>query len=191
MRFAYILAAALLAATLPHKAEAFWMSTTEGHAASSVNLRAGPSTKYPALDMLRKHEEVRIIGCLPGWDWCDVRAGSMRGWVSAKYLHGMMNGRDAAIMKYGPQLGIREIMFHERSYWAQNYYGRDFYQKRYGWERPAYDRPEYWDRGSQYNRTSNDMDRSRGETSMSRDRNMVQTQNPDLRYSTQFHYNSN
>lgn len=149
MRYAYFIAAALLLSALPQKADAFWM-TADARASTELHLRTGPATSYRVLDAIGKGERVSVVGCLKGWQWCDVKVDGKRGWVHAKYLKGMTHGKTYSVVKEGRRHGIREISFNERSYWSRHYHGKDFCQKRYGTQREAmYDRPEQWDRGSE------------------------------------------
>lgn len=53
-------------------------------ATTSVNVRSGPGTSYPVVDVLRAGQSVRISRCTGGWCSIDQRGPS--GWVSQRYL---------------------------------------------------------------------------------------------------------
>ncbi|HEU01784.1 MAG TPA: SH3 domain-containing protein, partial [Aurantimonas coralicida] len=48
-------------------------------ATADVNLRAGPSTRYPAVDVVGGGDRVRVYGCLENRSWCDVGYDGQRG----------------------------------------------------------------------------------------------------------------
>ena len=55
-------------------------------ATTNVNLRAGPSTGYPVVDVVYAGSDVQVYGCLPNRAWCDVSYRGYRGWMSSNYL---------------------------------------------------------------------------------------------------------
>lgn len=64
-----------------------------------------------------------MIGCVEGWQWCDVTVGPNRG---------------------GPTLGIPLIAFAIGPYWDNYYRGRPWYGNRHYWyNRPVARAPEW------------------------------------------------
>ena len=70
------------AITLPASAQA----QSRAIATTDVNLRAGPSTSYPAVNVVGAGDRVRVFGCLDTRAWCDVGYDGQRGWMSSNYL---------------------------------------------------------------------------------------------------------
>lgn len=128
-------AAALLLA--PAIAEA-----AEGYATANVNMRAGPSTQYPAVTVIPAGESVEIHGCLADVPWCDVEFYGGRGWVAGRYVQALYQSRRVYVgPEYYRPLGIPTVVFSVGNYWDRYYRGRDFYRERDRWRRnPVYDR---------------------------------------------------
>ena len=146
----------LLAATL---AVSGVLALTAGADAASraftttdVNLRAGPSTSYPAVDVVGAGDRVRVFGCLSTRSWCDVGYSGIRGWMSSNYLV-----EDYKVRRYtGPrvvdEIDAPIISFSVGSYWDNHYRGRGFYRDRARYSRPDFrddrgpDRRDFGDR---------------------------------------------
>ncbi len=62
-------------------------------ATADVNLRAGPSTGYPVVDVVDGGNNVTVYGCLEDGSWCDVSYHGARGWISANYLAYLQGGQ--------------------------------------------------------------------------------------------------
>ena len=70
----------LAAAALPGIAQA-------ATATASVNVRSGPGTYFPAIGLLSRGQEVRLLGRNWQGTWVNIEApGYIRGWVSAQYI---------------------------------------------------------------------------------------------------------
>jgi uncharacterized protein YraI len=158
------------AVTLPALAEA-----AEGYATANVNMRAGPSTAYPAVTLIPAGAPLSINGCLPDVPWCDVSFVGGRGWVAGRYVQVTYQQRQVYV---GPQyyatLGIPVVGFNLDNYWGRYYRGRDFYGDRDRWRGERYwaDRQDGSDwRGGD--------DRS-GQDSRRYDRNAEWDNGPDL-----------
>lgn len=133
----------LMAVALPALAEA-----ANGYATANVNLRAGPSTGYPAVTVIPAGTGVDIYGCMSGANWCDVGYAGIRGWVSGSYLQAIYGERRVYV---GPQyyrpLGIPSVTFSIGNYWDRHYRGRDFYHDRDRWHDR---RDRRWDRRDEW-----------------------------------------
>nr|WP_205937732.1 SH3 domain-containing protein [Rhizobium leguminosarum] len=133
----------------------------EGYSTANVNMRAGPSTRYPAVAVIPAGSSVEIRGCLSDVNWCDVEFYGGRGWVSGQYVQALYQQRRVYV---GPQyyrpLGIPMIRFSVDNYWDRYYRNRDFYRDRDRWSRG----PDYYyrdrDRDNQ-DRDRNNRDRDR------------------------------
>ncbi|MGO7155893.1 SH3 domain-containing protein [Rhizobium leguminosarum] len=134
----------------------------EGYSTANVNMRAGPSTRYPAVAVIPAGSSVEIRGCLSDVNWCDVEFYGGRGWVSGQYVQALYQQRRVYI---GPQyyrpLGIPMIRFSVDNYWDRYYRNRDFYRDRDRWSRG----PDY------YYRDRDNRDRDRDRDNRDRDRN--------------------
>jgi uncharacterized protein YraI len=123
----------------------------EGFATANVNMRSGPSTRYPAVTTIPVGTPLEINGCLNETPWCDVSFFGGRGWVAGQYIQATYQSRRIYV---GPQyyrpLGIPTITFNFDDYWGRYYRGRDFYRDRDRWRRgPGWGerRPDAnWDR---------------------------------------------
>ncbi|MCQ8784298.1 SH3 domain-containing protein [Mangrovibrevibacter kandeliae] len=136
-----LLGAALMIGTLglagTASAQAVAIATTD------VNLRAGPSTGYPAVDVVPSGDNVRVYGCLEQRSWCDVSYGGIRGWMSSDYLAYFDRGRRYT----GPRVVASApiVTFSVGNYWGRYYRGRSFYRDRDRWDRWGHDRGGYGD----------------------------------------------
>jgi uncharacterized protein YraI len=121
------LSAALLAPALAQAAPAF---VTGG-----LNMRAGPGTEYPVVAQLEPGVQVEVLGCLEGYNWCDVAIGQDRGWVAGSYLQAPYYERREPIMSIGPAIGLPIVGFAIGNYWDSYYRGRPWYHERSRWDR--------------------------------------------------------
>ena len=119
-------------------------------AVTDLNLRAGPSTDYPAVDVIDGGNDVHVFGCLSNRSWCDVGYNGIRGWASSNYLE--PTGRpDYTGPRAVDRIGAPVITFSIGSYWDNHYRGRPFYRhrdrydhgRRDGWDNN--DRGDHWD----------------------------------------------
>lgn len=130
----------LVAALLPAAAQAQTVLIAE-----PVQLYAGPAPDYPILMTLSPGMEARLFGCLPDYQWCDVRLSfGARGWVFAGSLYYPWMGNSVPILQYGPTLGIPLISFIIGDYWGAHYRRQPWYGERERWrERPPPGAPMY------------------------------------------------
>ena len=128
-------------------------NAAEGYSTANVNMRSGPSTRYPAVTVIPAGTPVEIHGCLSDVFWCDVSFYNGRGWVSGNYVQ--VDYRQERVLiepDYYGGLGIPTVTFEIGRYWDNHYRGRNFYR----------DRDRY--RGDNYyRRDNNDRDRNRVE----------------------------
>jgi len=89
--------------------------------ASAVTVRAGPGTYFPSVTWLLSGTNVVVVGCAESWRWCDIIAGSKRGWVYSRYIAYVSGGSTSIIRDGGPGLGLPEIEFSPGEYWAEHY----------------------------------------------------------------------
>lgn len=142
----FILRAAAVCALLVAPALA---QAAEGFATANVNMRSGPSTRYPAVSMIPVGESVEIHGCLADLPWCDVSFYGGRGWVAGRYVQAdYRRNRVYVEPRYYRPLGIPTVVFQFDSYWDRNYRGRDFYRERdrRDWERDRRKEQRDWER---------------------------------------------
>jgi uncharacterized protein YraI len=152
-----VASAAVVSAFVATSASADPAITTQG-----VNVRAGPDVSYPQVGYLGPGMNVNVVGCVEGWQWCDVVAGPNRGWVYAGYLSYAYYDRPTIISYGGPSLGIPLISFSIGNYWDNYYRGRPFWNNRAYWynhrvaRAPEWHAPSNWQgndgRGHDYGR---------------------------------------
>nr|WP_046118401.1 SH3 domain-containing protein [Ensifer aridi] len=109
-------------------------SAAEGFATANVNMRSGPSTRYPAVTVIPAGEAVEIHGCLADRPWCDVSFYGGRGWVAGRYVQAVYRSNRVYVEpEYYRPLGIPTVAFEFDRYWDRYYRGRDFYRDRDRW----------------------------------------------------------
>ncbi|SCB57983.1 Uncharacterized conserved protein YraI [Rhizobium aethiopicum] len=119
----------------------------EGYSTANVNMRAGPSTRYPAVAVIPAGSSVEIRGCLSNVNWCDVEFYGGRGWVSGQYVQAVYEQRRVYVgPRYYRPLGIPMVTFSVGNYWDRYYRNRDFYRERDRWSRG----PDYYYRDRDY-----------------------------------------
>jgi uncharacterized protein YraI len=101
----------------------------------ALNMRAGPSTEFPVVDVLPDGAAVDVHGCINGYRWCDVTWRDARGWVSASYLQYSYQNRYVPVIEYGQRVDLPIIQFSVGSYWDSHYRGRPWYGQRTRWSR--------------------------------------------------------
>jgi uncharacterized protein YraI len=164
----------------------------EGFATANVNMRAGPSTAYPAVTVIPAGASVEIHGCLADVPWCDVEFYDGRGWVAGRYVQALYQQRRVYVEpEYYRPLGIPTVVFSVGNYWDRYYRNRDFYRDRDRWrrgpdfyrppprrdfDRPVFNRPGF-DRGDRWNDADRRPDRRRPDF----DRNADRRPQPDFR----------
>jgi uncharacterized protein YraI len=157
-------AALLIAAGLPGAASA----ASTAIATTNVNLRAGPSTQYPAVNVVQAGYNVRVYGCLSNRSWCDVSYGPQRGWMSSNYLAYVRDGRRYTGERVVGYIGAPTVSFSVGNYWDNHYRGRSFYRDRDRWDRRGgWDRN---DRRDRYDRRDDRRDERRDRRSEREDR---------------------
>ncbi|MBX5047693.1 SH3 domain-containing protein [Rhizobium lentis] len=128
----------------------------EGYSTANVNMRAGPSTRYPAVAVIPAGSSVEIRGCLSNVNWCDVEFYGGRGWVSGQYVQAVYGQRRVYVgPEYYRPLGIPLVTFSVGNYWDRYYRHRDFYRERDRWSRG----PDYYYRNRDRDYYYRDRDR--------------------------------
>jgi uncharacterized protein YraI len=128
-RYLMPMAAALMAGTaLPNTASAQDAVTTV-----DLNMRAGPSTAFPVVDVIPDSAPVDVHGCVDGYSWCDVTAAGSRGWVSASYLSYMRGDNYLPLVEYVEEYDVPIVTFSVGSYWDNYYRARPWYAERARW----------------------------------------------------------
>ncbi|OJF95881.1 SH3 domain-containing protein [Pararhizobium antarcticum] len=141
-------------------------AAADGFATANVNMRSGPSTRYPAVTVIPVETELEIHGCLSDVPWCDVSFYQGRGWVAAQYIATEYRQNRVYLQpQYYRPLGIPTITFDLGNYWERNYRNRDFYRDRQRWSRSNDDgnrierrrTTDQYERRDQYRNTDNDV----------------------------------
>lgn len=105
-------------------------AATTAAIATSVHLRAGPSTFYPSIAMLLGGQFVTVFGCEQDFNWCDVQAGMNRGWVDAAFLQVASPTGPVPVATGGLSLGIAVSPFVLNNYWNTWYVGQPWFARR-------------------------------------------------------------
>jgi len=105
-----------------------------GYATTDVNMRSGPDTEYPSVEIIPDGTPVEIAGCLDDESWCDVIAGPNRGWVYSEYLAFDRGGNYVLLPDIGiDALRIPAVRFVAADYWNHYYVGRPWYADHARW----------------------------------------------------------
>jgi len=98
-----------------------------------ANLRAGPGRDYPVVLQVPPGRPVEVAGCLEDYAWCDVIAGSDRGWMYSGTLEYPYEGHRVVILNEGPAIGLPILGFSVGPYWDTYYRNRPWYGRRSYW----------------------------------------------------------
>lgn len=100
---------------------------------TDLNIRTGPGVDYQRFDTIPAGGRVTVIGCLSGYNWCDIEWAGTRGWVSGDYLAYREGGDyyDRSIASVGIAIGVPVIGFDPWIYHDRYYRDRDWYHDRY------------------------------------------------------------
>jgi uncharacterized protein YraI len=134
MNFKSMLAAAgflSVLAAAPAVAQAQQLAYT----AEQLTLRAGPSPEYPIVLTLPAGLQVNVLGCLGDYLWCDVSAGSSRGWAYAGNLTYYHQNQHLPLNTVAGVVGIGVLGFALNDYWHDHYRDRPWYRDRSYWHR--------------------------------------------------------
>ena len=131
---------------------------TEGFPTTDVNLRAGPDTAYPVIDLIPAGDPVTIIGCLSDWSWCDVAWYGIRGWVAADYIETVYESERVYLPAYATLIALPVITFEFNTYWDSYYHDR--YHER-PWYRDRDHWHSYWEEHRHERREHRRVDRDR------------------------------
>jgi uncharacterized protein YraI len=118
----------VVALALPGSAIAQTVETT-----ADVNMRAGPSTRFPVVTTIPENRQVQVFGCDRNLDWCDVAWRGNRGWVFSEYLEVGDQRRRGPIGEIGRLLGLPFAAFDPEGYWDRHYRDRPWYDERQRW----------------------------------------------------------
>jgi uncharacterized protein YraI len=122
-------AAALAVAAIPGVAAA----QDRAVVTTEVNMRAGPSTGFPVVEVIPENGRVTVFGCLTEYEWCDVAWRGARGWVDGDYLRYYYGTSYVPLIEYGPRIGVPIIVFSFDSYWDSHYRRKSWYRQRVHW----------------------------------------------------------
>lgn len=104
----------------------------DGYSDANLNIRSGPSERFPAVGVLGAGTSLTIHGCLPRYTWCDVSASGLRGWASGAYIQ-ILDGEERVYVPSRPR-EVPVISFEVNSYWPDHYRDLEFYSDVDDWE---------------------------------------------------------
>lgn len=105
-----------------------------GYSTVNLNLRTGPDTDFPRVDVIPEGNSVEILGCLRDKSWCDIVWDRSRGWVYSEYLAIDHRGDYVPLPDMGiAAFSIPAVRFVARDYWGRHYVGRPWYKERDRW----------------------------------------------------------
>ncbi len=98
-----------------------------GYSGVNLNIRSGPSVRFPAVGVLDAGSELVIHGCLDRYTWCDVSASGMRGWASGAHIQFVYEERRVYVPPYAVLVEIPIVTFDVTNYWSEYDRDNDFY----------------------------------------------------------------
>lgn len=105
-----------------------------GYSTVNLNLRTGPDTEFPRVDVIPEGDPVEILGCLRDESWCDIVWDGSRGWVYSEYIALDHRGDYVPLPDVGLSVfRIPVVRFVARDYWGRHYVGRPWYKERNRW----------------------------------------------------------
>jgi uncharacterized protein YraI len=107
--------------------------TMSGYSGVNLNIRSGPSAKFPAVGVLGAGSELTIHGCVKEYRWCDISASGMRGWASGAHIQFLYENRRVYVPAYAAQVEIPIVTFHVSDYWNTYYRDYSFYSEYDRW----------------------------------------------------------
>lgn len=124
-------------------------AATTAVATANVNLRAGPSTAYPAVIVVPAGAGIVTYGCVAGYSWCDISFGAYRGWVASSYIQIVHAGTAVVLAPAVATAAGIGVVAYNRAYW-------DTYYRAYPWHGrwaayPPYGAPLVTDRNVSVN----------------------------------------
>ncbi|HEY1997574.1 SH3 domain-containing protein [Paraburkholderia sp.] len=111
----------------------FAFAQAQGYVNQPANLLAGPGDDYPVVAGLAPNQPVTVMGCVSGYEWCDVAVDDLRGWVYGDALSYPYEGNYVPLMSYGAVIGFPVVVFSLDNYWDHYYRGRPWYGDRDRW----------------------------------------------------------
>ena len=124
MKMTYVVSTLLALAAFASPAQA----ANSASVTVDLNLRAGPSTKYPVVTVVPQSSSVLIYGCNAAVSWCDISYGRYRGWAAAGYIRIASGGAPVVVTPVVVgQVGL-PVVTYSRVYW-------DTYYTAYPWYR--------------------------------------------------------
>lgn len=130
MRRQLISIGAVIAATFAVPSVA---AAADARVTADLNMRAGPSTSFPVVEVIPDNGLVTVFGCVDGYQWCDVSWRDARGWVYADYLRFSYRNRYVPIVEYTDYVDVPVIAFSVGPYWDTYYRSRPWYDRRAYW----------------------------------------------------------
>lgn len=121
---------------------------SDAYATTNLHLRAGPHSGLPIVATLRRHERVELLGCVNGYQWCEVRTNyDEYGWVSSYYLRTIVGRNSYTIIDSDGSSHTRIIIYRPRDYWDRHYRNKSFYRDRDKWFKDSHhaNDHDHWD----------------------------------------------
>lgn len=104
-----------------------------GYSGVNLNVRSGPSVRFPAVGVLGAGTALTIHGCLARYTWCDVSASGLRGWALGAHVQIAHAERRVYVPAYAQELEIPVITFRVDNYWHDHYRDYQFYNELDRW----------------------------------------------------------
>ena len=103
------------------------------YSAVNLNVRSGPSTRFPAVGVLGAGSDLIIHGCIARYTWCDISASGLRGWASGAHVQFVHEARRVYVPAFAAQVEIPIVTFNVTSYWHDYYRDQTFYGELERW----------------------------------------------------------
>ncbi|MEN5145540.1 MULTISPECIES: SH3 domain-containing protein [Brevundimonas] len=109
-------------------------ASVDGYSVANLNIRSGPSARFPSVGVLGAGTVVTVHGCVSRYRWCDVSASGIRGWTSGGQIQIIDDERSVYLPSRTGAVWVPEITFEINSYWRDHYRDHDFYGDAEDWD---------------------------------------------------------
>ncbi|GAW42257.1 Bacterial SH3 domain protein [Brevundimonas sp. SH203] len=109
-------------------------ASIDGYSVGNLNIRSGPSVRFPPVGVLGAGTVMTVHGCVSHYRWCDVSASGVRGWAPGGQIQIVDEERGVYLPSRAGAMQIPLITFQIESYWRDHYRDYDFYGDYDDWD---------------------------------------------------------
>ena len=96
------------------------LAALSASATTDLNLRAGPGPQYAIEGVIAAEDDVEVVGCLEGGEWCEVTYDGQSGWAYAAYLTTPVENEPVVIYQNYETVQVETVTYDNSGDAAQN-----------------------------------------------------------------------